>query len=44
MTGDNLYQSVIDTVIWATGWRADFSWLKIKEVQEELGPHGRPES
>ncbi len=34
----------INAVLWATGWRADLSWLRIKEVREELGPHGRPEA
>ena len=43
-TSLNLEENNIHAVIWATGWRADFSWLKIKSVQDELGPHGRPES
>ncbi len=40
----NLRESGISAVLWATGWRADLSWLKIGKVREELGPHGRPES
>ena len=40
----NLRENGISTVLWATGWGADLSWLKIDKVREELGPHGRPES
>ena len=40
----NLKEHGISTVLWATGWGADFSWLKIDKIRKELGPHGRPES
>lgn len=40
----SLKENGISTVLWATGWGADLSWLKIDKVREELGPHGRPES
>lgn len=40
----DLKENDISAVLWATGWRADFSWLKIKAIHDELGPHGRPES
>ena len=43
-TSLNLEKNNITAVLWATGWRADFSWLKIKSIRDELGPHGRPES
>ena len=43
-TSLNLKENNINAVIWATGWGADFSWLKIKSIRDELGPHARPES
>ena len=40
----NLKEHNITSVLWATGWNADLSWLQIDSVRRELGPHGRPES
>ena len=40
----NLRENHINTVLWATGWKADLSWLHIDSVRQELGPHGRPEA
>ncbi len=40
----NLKENNITSVLWATGWKADLSWLHIDSVRQELGPHGRPEA
>lgn len=40
----DLKENGISAVLLATGWSADFSWLKIDKIRQELGPHGRPES
>ena len=40
----NLKENNITSVLWATGWGADLSWLEINSVRKELGPHGRPEA
>ena len=39
----NLKENDIVSVLWATGWNADLSWLHMDAVRQELGPHGRPE-
>ncbi|WP_229476812.1 flavin-containing monooxygenase [Massilia rubra] len=40
----NLRQAGIHTVIWATGWRADLSWLLIDDVVRALDTHGLPQA
>ena len=40
----NLRKHRIRAVVWATGWRADLSWLQIDEVRKALDPHGLPEA
>ena len=40
----DLGKNNVRSVLWCTGWGADLAWLKMPAVQEELGPHGRPES
>lgn len=34
----------IQTIIWTTGWTADFNWLKIPSVIENLGSRNLPET
>jgi putative flavoprotein involved in K+ transport len=40
----NLQQFGIRTVIWATGWRADLSWLLIDDVVRALDVNGLPQA
>jgi putative flavoprotein involved in K+ transport len=40
----NLKNNNITTILWATGWKADFSWLNIPSIASKIGPHGSPES
>lgn len=40
----NLREHGIRAVVWATGWRADLSWLQIDEVRQALDPFGLPEA
>jgi putative flavoprotein involved in K+ transport len=40
----NLQQEGIRTVIWATGWRADLSWLLIDDVVRALDANGLPQA
>jgi putative flavoprotein involved in K+ transport len=43
-TSLNLIENKIHTIIWTTGWTADFSWIKIPSILAELGVKNLPNS
>ncbi|MEV0675028.1 NAD(P)-binding domain-containing protein [Actinosynnema sp. NPDC050436] len=40
----SLRDNGITTVVWATGWSADFGWLRVEEVRRSLDARGFPDT